>query len=186
MDQTKRQGDDYYGYGRSIRPMERAMMGDAFGVSSGDVSEYQGMMNQYDDARAQENFTAQQQTGLQRTQGLAASRAQTELDALNAQRTALAQTYQTQLQSAQPQQAQPYNPGYGSRFRSIPRRSPATTTRSWPRWISGLRLHEAGWAARRRHNRLTSSRRTRSSATSSFPVAWATRRGQMRTAISRC
>lgn len=113
MDQTKRQGDDYYGYGRSIRPMERAMMGDAFGVSSGDVSEYQGMMNQYDDARAQENFTAQQQTGLQRTQGLAASRAQTELDALNAQRTALAQTYQTQLQSAQPQQAQPYNPGYG-------------------------------------------------------------------------
>ena len=100
MDQTKQQGDDYYNYSRSIRPAERAMMGDAFGVSADDVSNYGGMLNRYNDALAKENFTAQQQAEIQQAQQQAASRAQSELDALNAQRTALAQTYQTQLQSA--------------------------------------------------------------------------------------
>lgn len=85
MEQTKRQGDDYYNYGRSIRPAERAMMADAFGVSAQGLSRYQSKLNAVDAARSKEAFTANQQN------------AQAQLEALNAQRSTLSSTYANDL-----------------------------------------------------------------------------------------
>lgn len=97
MAQTKRQGDDYYNYGRSIRPAERAMMADAFGVSAQGLSRYQSKLNAVDAARGKEAFTANQQKQLADQQAAQQRSAQAQRDELNAQRTSLATTYANDL-----------------------------------------------------------------------------------------
>ena len=97
MAQTKRQGDDYYNYSRSIRPAERAMMADAFGLSAGGLSSYQSKLNAVDAARGKEAFTANQQKQLADQQAAQQRSAQAQRDELNAQRTSLATTYANDL-----------------------------------------------------------------------------------------
>lgn len=101
MDQTYQQGADYANYGRSIRPAERAMLAESFGLSAADLSGYQNRLNAAADARSREEFGRKQAEALRSDQELAYQRSQSDREALNTQRSALAAQYTAQLQAAQ-------------------------------------------------------------------------------------